>query len=255
MTLTTGITRPKVDPAEIMRLADAAVAARRGWSGPIGMSMGPDPDPNDDGGAGGGGGNDPDPDATVTIDGREWKIGDLQRLAADEKRQGKRAGERDTLAALGVESVDDAKALIAAAKQRQKDEETEAQTKAREAAEARAAADREKADAAAERRQASVERALIRAGVNEDDLDDAVVLLEKGLDKDADADAIKDAADKLKERREELFTSTGTKPPGRPAAPTPSGRPGPRNTPQDKPFGAGGLARAEKRFGKAATGA
>lgn len=239
----------KRDHAAILSLAEQAVASRRGWSG--GMRM--EDDPDDDGSGGGGGGNDdpPDPNATVTIEGRTWKIGDLQRLAAEEKRQGKRSGQREVLEALGVKDQDEAKALIEAARQRQKDQETEAERKAREAQEARDAADREKREAAQERRQTQLERVLVRRGVNDDDLDDAVLLLSRGLDDDADADAIADAADKLKERRAELFgeKEEGT---GRPPRRTdlPPGDKGRKKATPGQKFGAGGLARAERRFGK-----
>jgi hypothetical protein len=191
----------------------------------------------------------PDPNATVTIDGREWKIGDLQRLAADEKRQGKRAGQREVLEQLGVTDLDAAKALIASAQEQQRKDETEAQRKQREADEKAAAADREKAIAAEERRAASLERALIRRGVGDADLDDAVALLQKQLGQDADADAIAAEADKLKERRAELFD--GTVDDGRPpAAQIPPGRTGNPPRPRQAVFGQGGLARAEKRWGK-----
>lgn len=237
------------DPAALLSLAEAAVVARRGWSGGMVMEDPPEGDPP----SGGGGGDDPidvDPNATIKVGDRTWKVSDLQRIAAEEKRQGKRSGERGVLEALGVDNVDAAKELIAAAKKQREAEESEAQRAKREAEEARQTADRERAEAAAERRQSSLERALVRQGVNDDDLDDAVLLLDRGLDKDADADAILDAAKKLKERRAELFDGEAPPSSGSGRRDLPPGdkkrKPG---TPGRK-FGEGGLARAERRFGK-----
>lgn len=200
---------------------------------------------------------DPDPadgsladDEVIKIDGRDWKIGDLKRIAATEKRQGKAAGQREVLEALGVTDIEAAKGMIAAAKKAQQADETEAQTKAREAEESRRGADNEKLQAAAERRTASLERALVRRGVDDADLDDAVSLLDKAVPAGGDADAIASAADALKERRTELFGGTTKQDTRVPAGSTPPGRPPARNQPKGNQFGAGGLARAERRWGK-----
>lgn len=237
--------------ADAFARAAEIVEARRGWSGPIGMSMeGTDDPPNDPGDDGSLADSE-----VIKIDGREWTVGQLKKIAATEKRQGKAAGQREVLETLGVENVDAAKALIEAAREAQRKDETEAERKQREADEARRVADQEKRTAAEERRTAALERALVRRGVGDDDLDDAVTILAKQVPADADPEAIAEAADKLKERRAELFGGTTAAPPRTPAGGLPPGAPRSRPTPQGQPFGAGGLARAEKRFGKAANSA
>lgn len=231
-------------------LAELAVASRRGWSGPVGMRMtagdpNPEPDPNDDDGS-------LADSEVVKIDGKEWTIGQLKKIAATEKRQGKKAGERAVLEELGVEDIAAAKKLIEAAQESARADETEAQRVKREAEEERAAASREKSTAAEERRTAALERALVRRGVADDDLDDAVTILAKKVATDADAEAIAEEADSLKERRPELFGTAEAAPVRRPggAGGLPPGRPAGRPKPQGAVFGAGGLARAERRFGK-----
>jgi hypothetical protein len=127
---------------------------------------------------------------------------------------------------------------------------TDAEKKQADAVAAQKKADADAAAAAAERKTAAVERALVRRGIGDDDLDDAAVLLLNRLDKDADADAIAEAADALKERRPELFDSTGTPPPVRGGGQLPPGGTGKKGGPKGGTFGAAGLARAERRFGK-----
>lgn len=230
------------------------VDARRGWSGGMSMKLvdgvevpDDDPRPADDDGS-------LDDAEIVKIDGKEWKVGDLKRIAATEKRQGKAAGQREVLAALGVDDVDTAKKLIAAAQEAARKDESEAERKQREADEARTTADRERASAAEERRTAALERALVRRGVGDDDLDDAVTILAKKVAKDADADAIAEEADALKTRRPELFEATEPAPVRRPGSGAlPPGAPKGRPRPQGQEFGAGGLARAKRRFGDKAS--
>lgn len=224
-------------------LADLAVANRRGWSGPIGMRMEDDPDDDDD--------PDTADDEVIKIDGKEWTVGELKKIAAREKRQGKASGQREVLEALGVDDLDAAKDLVKTAREAKQKDESEAERKQREAEEARTAADRERATAAEERRTAALERALVRRGVDEDDLDDAVTILAKKVAKDADAEAIAEEADALKARRPELFGEGETKtppPPRKRSGDLPPGKPG-RKKGEPAAFGAGGLARAQRRFG------
>lgn len=193
------------------------------------------------------GGGDDDPD--ITVEGRTFKTSELQRIMADEKRQGKRSGTTEALQKLGFDKLEDAEAFITTARERDKAAMTEAERKAAEAEEAKTAADKRQADADKLVRTTTMERALVRAGVNDADLDDAVTLLGTGLAADADADAIKAAADKLKERRAELFDGQSTGNGRPPAGGMPPGRPGGKPRPKGEPFGAEGLARAQKRWG------
>lgn len=234
-------------------LAELAVAHRRGWSGGMSLKLVdgvevPDDDPRP--------ADEPEDDGSladsevIRIDGKDWKVGDLKKIAATEKRQGKRAGQREVLEALGVEDVDAAKKIIDAAREQQRKDETEAERKTREAEESRSTSERERAEAREEKRTAALERALVRRGVADEDLDDAVTILGKKLAADADAEAIAEEADALKTRRPELFGAEEAAPTRRPAAQIPPGRPAGRPRPKGAVFGAGGLARAEKRFGK-----
>lgn len=90
------------------------------------------------------------------------------------------------------------------------------------------AAKRREADAAKRDRDSKVRAALVRLGATGDDLDDAAALIR--LADDADDTAITEAADKLKERRAELFGTTATAPQTLP--PAPSGAPAGGNTPR-----------------------
>ncbi|MFI2620382.1 hypothetical protein [Streptomyces sp. NPDC018584] len=103
-------------------------------------------------------------------------------------------------------------------------EELEARQQALEAREA-AAAQREAA-AAARDRDSKVRAALVRLGATGDDLDDAAALIR--ITDDADDTAIQEAADKLRERRGELFGA----PPAQGLPPAPSGAPAAGNAPR-----------------------
>ncbi|MGW2384415.1 hypothetical protein [Streptomyces sp. NPDC001658] len=89
-----------------------------------------------------------------------------------------------------------------------------------------AAAQREK-DAADRDRASKVRAALVSRGATGDDLDDAAALLR--VADDADDTAIQEAADKLKERRSELF---GAHPVPQTLPPAPSGGPAGGNAPR-----------------------
>lgn len=85
-------------------------------------------------------------------------------------------------------------------------------------------------------RDVQIRAALVSRGATGDDLEDAAALLR--VPDDADDTAIAEAADKLKERRAELFGATGSQQPGQmPPAPggAPAGGPPPRHAPTGKP--------------------
>lgn len=229
------------DPAA---LADAIMSWHSGrWAG---LRAEDDPPPNDD--------DPPSDDPIVKVGDREFRTSELQTIMAREKREGKRSGASEVLQTLGFDKVEDLQSFVTRAKEREQADETEAQRKAREADERRKQADADAQTAAEERRLAQMERRLIRAGVVDDDdaaLDDAVVLLQRDLDPQADDAAISDAVEKLKERRPELFGGTREETPrGRQSGQLPGGGKRKPPAPSQQPFGAGGLARAERRWGK-----
>jgi 8-oxo-dGTP pyrophosphatase MutT (NUDIX family) len=109
-----------------------------------------------------GGGKPADEPKTFTQD-------DLTRVAAREKQQGKEAAQRELAEQLGV-PLDEAKAIIQAARDAEAAKQTEAEK-------ARAAADKERTDAAAEKQTAKqevhtarLERAFLKQGVDLDEL-------------------------------------------------------------------------------------
>jgi hypothetical protein len=166
---------------------------------------------------------------------------DLNRIAAEEKAQGKRAGAREALekfaADNGFSNVDDAKAFIETARQAHDAALTEQQKKDKELADREAALAAK--EAAAAKRAASANRRIALAGLGATgaDLEDAEALLR--TPDDADDAALTAAAAALKERRPELFgtpapaTTPGTPPPAPGGAP--AGGPPPRQAPAGKP--------------------
>lgn len=176
------------------------------------MSMG-----QGDGGAGGGqgdggsgsggsgsgsGGGTPSPTFTQA---------DLDRVATQQKAEGKRAAEKAIADQFGV-SIEEAQRIIASARENEEKEKSEAQ-RARDAAEAekKAAAD-EKAAAAAEKHSIAVERALIRAGIALPEKDtEADALLSRmarlvDAEVGADSETIRKAVEAVKADFPEKFT-------------------------------------------------
>lgn len=173
---------------------------------------------------------------------------EVNALATREKQQGKKAGARELLESLGFEKPEDAQAFIKAQRDAEESAKTEAQKLADQAARDKAEAEKSRAETAAEKRATQIERALLRAKVKDDDLEDAAYLLAKDLDADADADAITAAATTLKERRKELFEdgAAGSSHERRRSG-LPKGRPGAPKKPEGAQRGAGGLAAAKAR--------
>ncbi|MFF2571236.1 hypothetical protein [Streptomyces sp. NPDC058084] len=188
----------------------------------------------------------------------------LSLLLTREKDQGRQAALRAlaTEAGLDPETIDatqlkqvlaDARALKDA--QLSDEQRREADFTRREQAVAAKEAEAAKALAAAEGKLQEVQRtaALVGLGAAEDDLEDALVLLDKALkDTDApDADAIVEAAKDLKKRRPGLF-GTAESTPKPPTPPAPSGSPAggtpQRQTPVGKP-GDAGRRMAARMFG------
>lgn len=189
-------------------------------------------------------GNTPKPAPPAADPAKQFTQDDLDRIAAREKAQGKRSALKEFAEAHGFNSVEDAEAFIAAARQAEDAKKTEDQ-KRQEALERREQelAAREAA-AAARERTAIRTAALARLGATGTDLEDALALLEHDLrgTPDADEATVQAAAEALKERRKGLFGAVepapqpGQMPPAPGGAPAggiphrqaPTGRPGDR---------------------------
>lgn len=161
----------------------------------------------------------------------------LNVLMKSEKEEGRRAALRSVAESAGLnpdtfdpDKFGDLFKQAEQARQQQlseeqrRTEELEARKKELEAREA-AAAEREAA-AAARDRDSRIRAALVRLGATGDDLEDAAALMR--VPDDADDTAISEAADKLKERRSELFGAAAPQS----LPPAPSGAPAAGNAPR-----------------------
>lgn len=201
--------------------------------------------------------NDPDDDKGGKDDDedkggdRTFTQDDVNRMMTSEKRQGRDAGQRELLDSLGFKDADEATAYLQRVRKQEEDNLTDQQRREREIESKETQAERERREAAEEKHTSRMERALIRRGVDEDDLDDAVVLLSRNVKQGDDLDTIAEAADSLKERRAELFGGRDEDDQDqdrrRRGGELPTGRPRERNRPSGAPFGAGGLAEAKRR--------
>ncbi|WP_448333479.1 hypothetical protein [Streptomyces sp. DSM 41534] len=178
----------------------------------------------------------PPPTRTFTQD-------EVNSLAAKEKAQGERAGARSALekfaADNGFSNVEDAAAFIETARKAQQDALSEEERRRQELERREQELAAREAAAIARERNANRRAVLVGLGATGDDLEDAAALLR--VDDAADDATVQDAAEKLKERRPELFGVTppptpGTPPPapggapagGPPARQAPAGKPGDR---------------------------
>lgn len=203
-------------------------------------------------------GQEGEDEETVTVTQRRMNL-----LLTREKDQGRQAALRAlaTEAGLDPDSVDATalKQVLADAKklkdaQLSDEQRREAEFTQREQAIAAREAAAEKAAAAAEARlqEASRSAQLVNLGATGQDLEDALLLLNKALDDDPDADtaAVTEAAEALKKRRPLLFGVPAE--PGKPLSPpapggSPAGGPPQRQTPAGKP-GDAGRAMAARMF-------
>ncbi|MFE6412557.1 hypothetical protein ACFVOR_37120 [Streptomyces sp. NPDC057837] len=165
---------------------------------------------------------------------------DLERIAAKEKDQGKRAGARQALEdlakELGFTKPDDVKTFVATARKAQQDALTEQERLQQQLAEDRKRIDQETARIAEERRMLAREQALTRLGaldvtddqgqVSAPNLQDALAILDRELRDAPDADAaqIAAAAARVKQRHPALFGSAPAPMPN-PLPPAPGGAP------------------------------
>lgn len=133
---------------------------------------------------------------------------EVQRIAAKEKREGKRSGQRELLEALGFDSLDDAKAAVERAREAD-DAARDEQTRAREeAAEAKRKADAATQTASMARHEVAVIKGLLKAGSDPETVDDLVPMVKAEVG--ADADEIQDAISSLKEKFPALFESNAS---------------------------------------------
>lgn len=185
---------------------------------------------DDDGGNGDSGGDSTSTN-TDAKDEPKFTQTDLNRLLAREKSDGKRVGQAELLQTLGVSNLDEAKAILEAAREAEAKNLSEAEKAKKEAEAAKAKADEDSRTATAIRMAAMVERALLRAGLGIDDKDgdEQLELVARMVivEPDSDQDAVNAAVADLKKKMPQLFESTGKAPEPK----TPGSDPGrqPRN--------------------------
>jgi hypothetical protein len=189
--------------------------------------------------------NKPDDEGDVTSGGVTQE--DLSRLLAREKTQGGRAAVKKLLGDLGFDSSEALTEFITTRRDAEQAALTEIERREQDAQELLRSAETREAQAR-DRERAAIRRAALGGlGATGDDLNDAVLLIDRALHDQPDADeaAVAAAAEQLKERRPELFgPARETVPPapgGSPAGgpPTRGGIPARR--------GAAGLEMARRR--------
>lgn len=174
---------------------------------------------------------DPDPSKGDKKDPPTFSQEELNRIAAREKDEGKRAALAEVAKTLGC-TVEEAVEFVKKAKADDEKHKSDAQ-KAQEAADkAKADADKEKDEAAKEKHMARVERALLKAGVPDSKLERVARMLDAEVG--ATPEKIDDAAKDLKKEFPELFTGKEAGPPGS----DPPGKP-PKPALKDDAFNAG----------------
>jgi hypothetical protein len=156
---------------------------------------------------------------------------DLNRIAAKEKDEGKRAGERAVLEALGFQTAADAKAFFDKVKEEEKAKLSEADRKMKEAEEKERKADAKALDAAQRERNALISAELVEAGVPKAQVKFVAKMVEVD---EADEEKIAQAVKDLKKAMPNLFVQDGKPPPpGSHPAPPPKNT-GNQQTPADQ---------------------
>lgn len=156
---------------------------------------------------------------------------DVTRIAAREKDQGKRQGQREALESLGLGSIEEAQELKQALEAAQAAETSELTKAKTDAEKARTELKTERAAIAAEKFTVRVERELMKVGAPLDQVAKIARLVE--ADVDSEAEEITTAVADLKADMPQLFSSPGseegdeTPPPGTPKPPgtDPGGQP------------------------------
>ncbi|WSQ08997.1 hypothetical protein OG604_15130 [Streptomyces sp. NBC_01231] len=172
---------------------------------------------------------------------------DLSRLLAREKTQGGRAAVKKLLGDLGFDNSEALTEFITTKRDADQAALTEVERREQAADEKLRAAETREAQALARERAAIRRAALGGLGATGDDLDDAVLLIDRALHDQPDADekAVIAAAEQLKDRRPELFgQARGIVPPAPGGSPA-GGPPKRGGTPPRR--GAAGLEMARRR--------
>ncbi|GAA0348239.1 hypothetical protein PV735_31870 [Streptomyces turgidiscabies] len=172
---------------------------------------------------------------------------DLSRLLAREKTQGGRAAVKKLLVDLGFDSSEALAEFITTKRDADQAALTEVERREQAAEEKLRSAETREAQALAKERAAIRRAALGGLGATGDDLDDAVLLIDRALHDQPDADeaAVAAAAEQLQERRPELFGLGRETVPPAPGG-SPAGGP-PRRGGIPPRRGAAGLEMARRR--------
>lgn len=165
--------------------------------------------PGADDGDGGDDGDGEDGGDTGQDTGRTFSQRDMDRIRIRETRKAESKARQALLAELGVNDPKEAKRIIeAAAKAAEKDKSE--QDKLREqATAAQRAADEAKREAAAAKLERTVDRALVKAGVQSNRMDRIARLVHGELGDEPDEDDIKAAIDAVKDDFPEAFADNG----------------------------------------------
>ena len=148
----------------------------------------------------------------------------LDSRLSGEKDSGRRNGNQRLAGDLGFDSVDGLRAYVEQQREAEKAQLSEAERRQQELEERERKLTEREAQAAAAVHAANRRSVLVSLGATGDDLDDATALLRVG--NDATDDEVRQAAEKLKERRPELFGVTRQAEPDPNAAPpAPTGLP------------------------------
>ncbi|WP_405889510.1 hypothetical protein OG427_02960 [Streptomyces sp. NBC_00133] len=172
---------------------------------------------------------------------------DLSRLLAREKTQGGRAAVKKLLGDLGFDNSEALTEFITTKRDAEQAALTEVERREQAAEEKLRSAETREAQALARERAAIRRAALGGLGAAGDDLDDAVLLIDRALHDrpDADEEAVVAAAEQLKERRPELFGQARETVPPAPGGSPAGGPPKRGGVPPRR--GAAGLEMARRR--------
>lgn len=210
---------------------------------------------------------EPEPNGGAGSSSKTFTQADIDRIAAAEKDQGRRAGQNDFVKALGFDStealrdalngagIQDQAGLKTFLEQRKADADaalTEQQRRDRELSEREQRVQAQEAEAQRKALLADRKSALVDAGVvGKENLEDALALLR--VADDADEAAVTAAIEALKQRRAELFSGVAAEGRTQTRRPIPNGQPAggpPANGGTGKEAaGARGIAMAKRRFG------
>ncbi|MCX4858364.1 hypothetical protein [Streptomyces canus] len=171
----------------------------------------------------------------------------LTRLLAREKQQGERAAIRKLVEQLGFAKTDDLTTFVQQQRDAQAAQLSEIERREQAAEEKLRSAETREAQALAREHVAIRRAALGGLGAAGDDLEDAVLLIDRALQDQPDADeaAVAAAAEQLKERRPELFGQARATVPPAPGGSPAGGPPKRGGIPPRR--GAAGLEMARRR--------